>query len=87
MPIIRRTRPCITAYGVVRCVCSWVVSCVHCAKVTVQTVQSNSSLHTVHTAYDPAAHNHNQYNQCRTSYAVIHSLVLLMMGIMMPETC
>jgi len=25
--------------------------------------------------------------QCRTPYAVIHGLVLLMMGIMMPETC
>jgi len=29
----------------------------------------------------------SQHNQCRTPYAVIHSLVLLMMGIMMPETC
>jgi len=36
----------------------------------------------VHTAYDPAPHN-----QCRTPYAVIHGLVLLMMGIMMHETC
>ena len=25
--------------------------------------------------------------QCRTAYAVVHGLVLLMMGIMMPETC
>jgi len=25
--------------------------------------------------------------QCRTPYAVAHGLVLLMMGIMMPETC
>ena len=56
MPIIRRSRPCITAYG-------------------------------VHTAYDPAPHNHSQHNQCRTPYAVIHGLDLLMMGIMMPETC
>jgi len=44
-------------------------------------------LHTVHTAYDPAPHNHSQHNQCRTPYAVIHRLVLLMMGIMMPEKC
>jgi len=43
---------------------------------------SNSNLHTVHTAYDPAPHN-----QCRTPYAVVHDLVLLMMGIMVPETC
>jgi len=48
---------------------------------------SNSNLHTVHTAYDPAAHNHSQHNQCRTPYAIIHGLVLLTMGIMMPETC
>jgi len=32
-------------------------------------------------------HNHSQHNQCRTPYAVIHGLVLLTMGIMMPETC
>ena len=48
---------------------------------------SNSNLNTVHTAYDPAPHNHSQHNQCRTPYAVIHGLVLLMMGIMMPDTC
>jgi len=41
----------------------------------------------VHTAYDLAPHNHSQHKQCRTPYAVIHGLVLLMMGIMMPETC
>jgi len=39
----------------------------------------------VHTAYGPTAHNHSQHNQCRTPYAVIHCLVLLMMGIMMAE--
>jgi len=71
MPIIRRTRPCITAYGVLHCVLAvvvwrWVVSCVHCVKVTVRTVT---------------------FTQCRTPYAVIHGLLLLMMGIMMPETC
>jgi len=58
---------------------SWVASWVHCVKVTVR--------HTVHTAYDPTPHNHSQHNQCRTPYAVIHGLVPLMMGIMMPETC
>jgi len=54
---------------------SCVVSCVH------------SKLHTVHTAHDAAPHNNSQHNQCRTPYAVVHGLVLLMMGIMMPETC
>jgi len=48
---------------------------------------SNSNLHTVHTAYDPAPHNHSQHKQCRTPYAVVHGLVLLMMGIIVPETC
>ena len=50
-------------------------------------VMTQSNLHTVHTAYDPAPHNDSQQNQCRTPHAVIHDLVLLMMGIMMPETC
>ena len=31
--------------------------------------------------------NHSQHNQCRTPHAVGHGLVLLMVGIMMPETC
>ena len=57
MPIIRRTRPCITTYGVLHWLC-WLWLC--------------------------AA---GSYNQCRTPYAVIHGLVLLMMDIMMPETC
>jgi len=47
----------------------------------------NSNFHIVHTACDPAPHNHSQHSQCRTPYAVIHGLVLLMMGIMIPETC
>jgi len=54
--------------------------------VTVR-LQSNSNFHTVHTARIPAPHNHSQHNQCRTPYAVVHCLVLLMMGIMMAETC
>ena len=42
---------------------------------------------TVHTACVPAPHNHSHHNECRAPYAALHSLVLLMMGIMMPETC
>ena len=30
---------------------------------------------------------HSHHYQCRTPYAAVHTLVLLMMGIMMPETC
>jgi hypothetical protein len=41
---------------------------------------------TVHTARVPAAHNHGQHYQCRAPYAAVHTLVLLMVGIMMPET-
>jgi len=48
---------------------------------------SNSNFHTVHTARVPDPHNHSQHDQCRTAYAAVHSLVLLKMGIMMPETC
>ena len=39
------------------------------------------------TARVPAPHNHSHHNQCRAPYAAVHTLVLLMMGIMMPETC
>ena len=45
-----------------------------------QCTQFTTQLHTT-TAND------NQHNQCRTPYAVVHGLILLMMGIMMPETC
>ena len=48
---------------------------------------SNGNLHTVHTAHDAAPHNHSQHKQCRTPHAVARSLVLLMMGTIMPETC
>ena len=41
----------------------------------------------MHTARVPAPHNHSHHNQCRTPYEAVHALVLLMMGIMMPETC
>ena len=65
------------------------VSCLHCATVhrdhsrTVtftQCTQLTTQLHTT-TA------NQSQHNQCSTPYAAVHGLVLLMMGIMMPETC
>ena len=42
---------------------------------------------TVHTARVPVPHNHSHHNQCRSPYAAVHTLFLLMMGIMMPETC
>jgi len=51
-----------------------------CSRLVVQCTDDAAA----HTASVQAPHN---LNQCRTPYAVIHSLVLLMMGIMMPETC
>ena len=70
MPIIRRTRVCTAAYGVLHWQCwLWL-----CGAGT-------------HTARVPAPHNHSQHYQCRTPYAAVHTLVLLMMAIMMPETC
>jgi len=60
--------------------------CALCESYCSTTVQ-NSNFHTVHTARIPAPHNHSQHNQCRTPYAVERRLVLLMTGIMMPETC
>ena len=88
--IIRRVRPCTAAYSVLHWLCwlwlpvvvwSCVVSCVHCVKVTA---------HTVHTAHDASPQDHSQPQPTqpgRTPRAVGHGLILLMMGIMMPETC
>ena len=69
MPIIRRTRACTAAYGVLHWLC-WLWLC----GIGTQTCV-------------PAPHNHSHHYQCRTPYAAVHTLVLLMMGLMMPETC
>jgi len=58
MPIIRRTRLCITAYGVLH----WLVL-VGCGCVELRRepcALRESYLHTVHTAHDAAPHNHSQ---------------------------
>jgi len=69
MPIIRRTRPCTTAYGVLHWLCwlclavvvwRFVVSCVHCVKVTfTQCTQFMTQLHTT-TASTTSAEHHMQ---------------------------
>ena len=51
------------------------------------TASSRTVIFTVHTACIPAPHSHSHHYQCRTPYAAVHTIVLLMMGIMMPETC
>jgi hypothetical protein len=75
MPIIKRTRVRTAAYGVLH----WLWWLWLCGAVC--------TVFTVHTACVPAPHNHSHHNQCRTPYAAVHTLVLLMIGIMMPETC
>ena len=87
MPIITRTRVCTAAYGVLHWLwwlwlCGAGTRAVCTVKVIVRTVTF-----TVHTARVPAPHNHIHHNQCRTPYAAVHTLVLVVMGIMMPETC
>jgi len=74
MPIIRRIRPRPTACGVLHWVCRLWLAVVLWSCVV-------SCVHTAHTA------NHSLHAQCRTPHAVGHGLILLMMGIMMPETC
>jgi len=94
MPIIRRIRQCPTACGVLPgCVGCGVVElrreqCALCESYC--STQSNSNFHTVHTAHDAAPQHHSQPQPThpgRTLHAVGHGLILLMMGIMMPETC
>ena len=84
MPIIRRTIVC-TAHmefctGSDGCGCVE-VGCKPCA------LWRLLFDFTVHTACIPAPHSHSHHYQCRIQYAAVHTIVLLMMGIMMPETC
>jgi hypothetical protein len=50
--------------------------------------KANNNFQKVHTAYTTAPHNHSQHNRA-SSHEVLTGLVLvlLMMGIMMSETC
>jgi hypothetical protein len=73
MPIIRRTRVWTAAYGVLHRLW-WLWLC-------------GAGTRAVCTDCVPAPHNHSQHNQCRTPYAAVQALLLLMKGIMMPETC
>jgi len=82
MPIFRRIRPCPTACGFSAWVCRLWLAVVLWSTVKV--------FHTVHTAHDAAPQDHSQPQPThpgRTPHAVGHGLILLKMGIMMPETC
>ena len=83
MPIIRRTRVCTAACGVLH----WLWWLWLCGAGTQAVCIVKVNVRLVHTACVPAPHNHSHHNQCRTPYAAVHTLVLLMMGIMMSETC
>ena len=74
MPIIRRTRLCTAAYGVLHWLW-WLWLC----------GAGMRAVCTVTVTVTPQ--NHSHHNQCRTPHAAVHTLVLLMMGIMMSETC
>ena len=73
MLIIRRTRVCTAAYDVLHWL--WWLWLCGAGKRAVCSVKV------------PSPHNHSHHNQCRTPYAAVHTLVLLTMSIMMPETC
>ena len=68
---------------------SWAASCVHCVEVTVfEQLELGCELCALFTTQlHKTTANHSLHNQCRTPHAVGHGLILLMMGIMMPETC
>jgi hypothetical protein len=78
MPIIRRTR---TRLVKTSCEDAWL-----CALF--ESCCSSNSFQKMHTAYTTAPPNHSQHNQASShEILTIPVLVLLMMGIMMPETC
>jgi hypothetical protein len=76
-------RRCLVVLAVV--VWSRGVGSVHFLKAV---VESDNSFQKVHIACTTDPHNHSQHNQA-SSHEVLTSpvLVLLMMGIVMPETC
>ena len=90
MPIIRRIRPCTTACGVLPgCVgCGWLWSC-GAASWAVWTVSNSNPSHSAHSSRRSSTRPQptTAYTPDRTPHAVGHSLILLMMGIMMPKTC
>ena len=90
MSIIRRTRLYTTAYGVLHCNKRGGGIPIKHHGVHIYTRNPNyicnSLLHTK-TLWLTTYGFIPLLLKCRTPYAVVHCLVLLMMGIMMPETC
>ena len=90
MPIIRRIRPSPTACGVLPgCIGCGLLWFCGAASWTVSTVW-RLLFDTVLTAHDADPQDHSQPQPThpgRTPHAVGHGLILLMMGIMVTETC
>jgi len=89
MPIFRRTRPCVTACGVLRWFCwMWLVAVVGRCVVGCEHCEGYCS--TVLAPYNAAPHNRYQPHPAEPAQHTTCSntrLVLVKMGIMMPETC
>ena len=60
--------------------------CAGCGRVELGRKHSNNSFHALRTACVPAPHDHSQHDRA-SPHAVLNILVLLTMGLMMPETC
>ena len=79
----------------------WDASCVHCESYCSNSThhQENKSVHcrilcfalvvmaVVVWELGRKLCEHSHHHQCRTPYVAVHTLVLLMIGIIMPETC
>ena len=88
MPIVRRT-DCIKPRVVLAWMC-WLRLCGDATQgectMWMLVFDWNAKIHTVRSACVLAPHNRSQHIQANTTHGFIQS-VLLMMGIMMPETC
>ena len=80
MTIIRRIRQCPTACGVLP-------GCVGCGWLWLAVVVWSCVVSCVHCVKYTARLQPQPTQPGRTPHAVVHSIILLVMGIMMPETC
>jgi len=82
MPIIRRTRPCTTAYGVLQWLC-WLWLCGAGSQAVWRLQWPSHSAHRLR----PSSTQPQPAQPVQNTICSSTGLVLLMMGIMMPETC
>ena len=87
MPIFRSTRLYIAAYGFQHLMLlAGALDSRFAGSVGCYSTESSSILHTVHTTRVPALQGSSNI-KCWKPYAAIYSLVLLKMGVVVPETC